>query len=48
VILVDTDAWVHHLRTKDKGLVELSRQEHIRTCDVVIGELLLGPDFPPA
>jgi predicted nucleic acid-binding protein len=46
VILVDTNAWVDHLRAKDARLVEFLMQERVRTCDVVIGELLLGSGLP--
>lgn len=46
MILVDTNAWVHHLRRRDPKLVELLLQQRVRTCDVVIGELLLGSGLP--
>jgi predicted nucleic acid-binding protein len=46
VILVDTNAWIHHLRRKDHRLVGFLRQQRVRTCDVVIGELLLGSGLP--
>jgi predicted nucleic acid-binding protein len=46
VILVDANAWVHHLRKKDARLAEFLRQTRVRTCDVVIGELLLGSGLP--
>jgi predicted nucleic acid-binding protein len=46
VILVDTSAWIQHLRNRDLQLVELLRQERVRTCDVVIGELMLGSGLP--
>jgi predicted nucleic acid-binding protein len=46
VILVDTNAWVRHLRLRDARLVEFLRQGRVRTCDVVIGELLLGSGVP--
>jgi predicted nucleic acid-binding protein len=46
VILVDTSAWVHHLRTSDARLVRLLLEGRVRTCDVVIGELLLGSGLP--
>lgn len=46
VILVDTNAWVQHLRTGDQRLVAILRQQHVRTCDIVIGELLLGSGLP--
>jgi predicted nucleic acid-binding protein len=46
VILVDTNAWVSHLRKKDPRLVAFLGQHRVRTCDVVIGELLLGSGLP--
>jgi predicted nucleic acid-binding protein len=46
VILVDTNAWVHHLRKADTKLVAFLRQQRVRTCDVVIGELALGSGLP--
>ena len=46
VILVDTNAWVQHLRKADKVLVTFLRQQRVRTCDVVIGELALGSGLP--
>jgi predicted nucleic acid-binding protein len=46
VILVDTSAWVHHLRATDARLVRLLLEGRVRTCDVVIGELLLGSGLP--
>jgi predicted nucleic acid-binding protein len=46
VILVDTSAWIRHLRDGDSRLIELLRQERVRTCDVVIGELMLGSGLP--
>jgi predicted nucleic acid-binding protein len=46
VILVDTNAWVHHLRKKDLLLVRFLDEQRVRTCDVVIGELLLGSGLP--
>jgi predicted nucleic acid-binding protein len=46
VILVDTNAWVHHLRAADTQLVVFLKQQRVRTCDVVIGELLLGSGLP--
>jgi predicted nucleic acid-binding protein len=48
VILVDTNAWVHHLRASDLRLVVFLREGLVRTCDVVIGELLLGSGLPRA
>jgi predicted nucleic acid-binding protein len=46
VILVDTNAWIHHLRKADARLVEFLIEQRVRTCDVVIGELLLGSGMP--
>lgn len=46
MILVDTNAWVHHLRSSDARLVRFLREGRVRTCDVVVGELLLGSGLP--
>src|SRR4051812_26739287 len=46
MILVDTNAWIAHLQRRDSQLVELLLQQRVRTCDVVIGELLLGAGLP--
>jgi predicted nucleic acid-binding protein len=46
VILVDTNAWIHHLRKADARLVGFLTEQRVRTCDVVIGELLLGSGMP--
>jgi predicted nucleic acid-binding protein len=46
VILVDTNAWIQHLRRRDQRLVGFLLQQRVRTCDVVIGELLLGSGLP--
>jgi predicted nucleic acid-binding protein len=46
VILVDTNAWVHHLRRRDLRLVLFLSQQRVRTCDVVVGELQLGTGLP--
>jgi len=46
LILVDTNAWIHHLRTKDPQLVQFLLDERVHTCDVVIGELMLGEGLP--
>jgi predicted nucleic acid-binding protein len=46
VILVDTNAWIHHLRIADKRLIEFLVQGRVRTCEIVIGELLLGAGLP--
>jgi predicted nucleic acid-binding protein len=46
VILVDTNAWVAHLRRGDERLVRFLDDGRVHTCDVVIGELLLGAGLP--
>ena len=46
MILVDTNAWVHHLKRRDASLVRFLSEQRVRTCDVVIGELLLGSGLP--
>lgn len=46
MILVDTNAWVDHLRAADQRLVTFLSEQRVRTCDVVIGELLLGSGLP--
>jgi predicted nucleic acid-binding protein len=46
MILVDTNAWISHLRKADQRLVGFLRQQRVRTCDVVFGELLLGTGLP--
>jgi predicted nucleic acid-binding protein len=46
MILVDTNAWVRHLRKADARLMYFLREGRVRTCDVVIGELLLGSGLP--
>lgn len=46
MILVDTNAWVDHLRRADAKLAQLLREGRVRTCDVVVGELLLGAGLP--
>lgn len=46
MILVDTNAWIHHLRQKDARLVRFLGEQRVHTCDVVIGELLLGSGLP--
>jgi predicted nucleic acid-binding protein len=46
VILVDTNAWVQHLRRRDPRLAEFLMQQRVRTCDVVLGELQLGSGMP--
>lgn len=46
MILVDTNAWVRHLRTKDSVLEKFLLDQRVHTCDVVVGELLLGSGLP--
>lgn len=46
MILVDTNAWIHHLRRSDPRLVLFLAQQRVRTCDVVLGELSLGSGLP--
>ncbi len=46
MILVDTNAWIHHLRRSDRRLVKFLGEQRVHTCDVVIGELLLGSGLP--
>jgi predicted nucleic acid-binding protein len=46
VILVDTNAWIHHLRRASAPLVRFLTEQRVRTCDIVIGELLLGSGVP--
>jgi predicted nucleic acid-binding protein len=46
LILVDTNAWVSHLRKGDQRLIQFLSQQRVHTCDVVIGELLLGSGLP--
>ena len=46
MILVDTNAWIRHLRVADARLSTFLREQRVRTCDVVIGELLLGSGLP--
>jgi predicted nucleic acid-binding protein len=42
MILVDTNAWIRHLRSGDRALSRFLLEQRVRTCDVVLGELLLG------
>lgn len=44
--LVDTNAWIAHLRRSDARLVQFLKAQRVRTCDVVVGELLLGSGLP--
>ncbi len=46
MILVDTSAWIHHFKKMDPRLVTFLTEQLVRTCDVVIGELLLGSGLP--
>lgn len=46
MILVDSNAWISHLRAKDPDLVRFLLQQRVHTCDVVIGELRLGSGLP--
>ena len=46
LILVDSNAWIQHLRKKDERLVQFLFQQRVHTCDVVVGELLLGSGLP--
>lgn len=46
MILVDTNAWISHLRKSDSRLVAFLLQQRVHTCDVVIGELMLGSGMP--
>lgn len=46
MILVDTNAWIRHLRAKDPLLVRLLLEERVHTSDVVVGELRLGSGLP--
>ena len=46
VILVDTCAWIRHLRAPDPRLIGLLSAQRVVACDVVIGELRLGSGVP--
>jgi predicted nucleic acid-binding protein len=46
VILVDTNAWIHHLRKADPRPIRFLVEQRVHTCDVVVGELLLGSGLP--
>lgn len=48
MILVDTNAWIAHLRAADGRLTRLLEQQRVVTCDVVLGELALGSGLPPS
>jgi predicted nucleic acid-binding protein len=47
MILVDTSAWIQHLRKADAALVRFLTEQRVGTCDIVIGELMLGAGLPP-
>ena len=47
MVLVDTNAWIGHLRARDPRLVRLLSDQRVHTTDVIIGELLLGSGLPP-
>ncbi|HEY4393384.1 MAG TPA: PIN domain-containing protein [Polyangia bacterium] len=46
MILVDTNAWIRHLHASDPHLVRLLLEQRVHTCDVIVGELLLGSGLP--
>lgn len=46
MILVDTNAWIHHFKKADARLIAFLKEHRVRTCDVVIGELQLGSGLP--
>lgn len=46
MILVDTNAWIGHLCQRDPRLVSFLLGQLVHTCDIVIGELLLGEGLP--
>lgn len=46
MILVDSSAWIRHLRRPDVRLQTFLAQQKVHTCDVVVGELLLGSGLP--
>ncbi len=46
MILVDTNAWIRHLRTADTRLARFLLEGRVHTSDVVVGELLLGSGLP--
>lgn len=48
MILVDTNAWIDHLRRGDGRLGQYLLEDRVQTCDVVMGELLLGAGLPKA
>lgn len=46
LILVDTNAWISHLRASDVRLERMLAENRVVTCEVVLGELLLGSGVP--
>jgi predicted nucleic acid-binding protein len=46
-VLPDASAWVAHLKRRDPVLVRHLAENRAVTCDVVVGELLLGHGLPP-
>lgn len=48
MILVDTNAWVTHVRSTDPRLVRMLQANRVVTCDIVEGELRLGAGLPTA
>lgn len=46
MILVDTNAWIRHLRVQDPDLVRFLLEQRVHTSDVVVGELRLGSGLP--
>lgn len=46
MILVDTNAWIRHLGLADLLLTRFLQEARVHTCDVVVGELLLGSGLP--
>jgi predicted nucleic acid-binding protein len=46
LILVDANAWISHLRKSDARLVTFLLEHRVRTCNGVVGELMLGSGLP--
>ena len=46
MILADTSGWILHVRKGDSRLASLLEQNRVATCDVVLGELMLGSGLP--
>lgn len=46
MILVDTSVWIRHFRRADPRLVRLLRESRVVSCEVVLGELMLGAGLP--